>query len=68
MKNLIDKFNEIQYRIATRIHTVARDEEGATMIEYALIAALISVVAITALTGVGQQLVAKLTDILNALQ
>ena len=30
-----------------------RDEEGATMIEYALLAALISIIAIIAITAVG---------------
>jgi pilus assembly protein Flp/PilA len=34
---------------------LVKDEEGATMIEYALLAALISIVAITAITGVGKQ-------------
>lgn len=33
-----------------------RDEEGATAIEYGLIAALIAVVAITAMTGIGENL------------
>lgn len=34
--------------------TIARDQQGATAIEYGLIAALISVAAIAALTNVGQ--------------
>lgn len=33
-----------------------RDEEGATAIEYGLIAALIAVVAITAMTDIGKEL------------
>ena len=33
-----------------------RDEEGATAIEYGLIAALIAVAAITAMTGLGKNL------------
>lgn len=38
-----------------------KDEEGATAIEYALIAGLIAVVIITALTGLG----VKIGDIFN---
>ncbi|MCW2273603.1 Flp family type IVb pilin [Rhodoblastus acidophilus] len=44
-----------------------RDESGATAIEYGLIAALISVVAITTLTTVGTRLNAKFTAISNGL-
>jgi len=36
------------------IQKLARDEEGATAIEYGLIAALIAVVIITAVTDVGK--------------
>jgi len=39
------------------------DEKGATAIEYGLIAALIAVVVITALTTIGTNLSAKFTDI-----
>ncbi|KAK0358620.1 hypothetical protein LTR94_034672, partial [Friedmanniomyces endolithicus] len=37
-------------------HALLRDEEGATAIEYGLIAALIAVAAITAMKGLGNQL------------
>ena len=37
-------------------NNLLRDEAGATAIEYGLIAALISVAAITAMTGLGTQL------------
>ncbi len=40
-----------------------RDESGATAIEYGLIAALISVVIVTALTTVGSNLNTKFTNI-----
>ena len=40
-----------------------RDESGATAIEYGLIAALIAVVVITALTSVGTQLSATFNSI-----
>jgi pilus assembly protein Flp/PilA len=43
------------------------DESGATAIEYGLIAALISVVIIVALTAVGTKLNATFTGVSNAL-
>ena len=43
------------------------NQKGVTMIEYALIAALVAVAAIAALTLVGDQLVAIFTNIKNAL-
>ena len=42
-------------------------EEGVTMIEYGLIAALIAVVCITAITNIGTALAAKFADIATAL-
>ena len=45
----------------------ARDESGVTSIEYGLIAALISVVCIAAMTAVGGQLQAVYTGISTAL-
>jgi len=44
-----------------------RDETGVTAIEYGLIAALISVVCIAAMTFAGQQLLAVYNNIGNAL-
>ena len=44
-----------------------KDESGATAIEYGLIAALISVVIITAVTAVGGNLQKTFTSISNAL-
>ena len=43
------------------------DEEGVTMVEYGLIAALISIVVLIALTGVGQGVKAAFTKVCNAL-
>ncbi|MDX9884876.1 Flp family type IVb pilin [Thauera sp.] len=40
----------------TRIIEFLKDEEGATAIEYALIAALVAVAAVTALTTLGGDL------------
>ena len=45
-----------------------RDEAGATAIEYGLIAALIAVVIITALTTIGSNLTTKFTAVGNALK
>ncbi|WP_439495473.1 Flp family type IVb pilin [Bosea sp. (in: a-proteobacteria)] len=53
MKNLFARF--------------AKDESGATAIEYGLIAALIAVVAIGAMTSVGEGLTAKFTTIAGEL-
>ena len=46
----------------------AKDESGATAIEYGLIAALISVVLITDLTALGTTLDAKFDEIKTALE
>ena len=45
-----------------------RNEEGATAIEYGLIAALVSVVLITVLTKLGTQLDTKFNSIATAIQ
>ena len=54
MKNLVDRF--------------LADEEGVTAIEYGLIAALISVVCIAAMTAAGRSLLAVYQNIGNALR
>jgi pilus assembly protein Flp/PilA len=54
MKNLVSSF--------------ARNESGATAIEYGLIAALISVVIITVLSTIGTRLTAKFNEIAVQLQ
>ena len=43
------------------------EEDGATAIEYGLIAGLIAVVLIIALTGIGDTLTAKFNEIVGAL-
>ncbi len=50
------------------IRQFVRNEKGATAIEYGLIAALIAVVAITAMTTVGTNLTAKFNTIATKLQ
>jgi pilus assembly protein Flp/PilA len=50
------------------IRKLIKDESGATAIEYGLIAALISVAAITAFTTVGTKLSAMMTNTANSLK
>ena len=51
----------------TLLSRFVRDESGVTAIEYGLIAALISVVCIAAMTFAGQQLLAVYNMIGNAI-
>ena len=46
---------------------IARNERGATAIEYGLIAALIAVAAIGAMTAVGSKLSVTFTSVSNSL-
>jgi pilus assembly protein Flp/PilA len=48
-------------------HTVRNREEGQALVEYALVLALISVVAILVLTAIGVNVVAKLGQVRDAL-
>ena len=57
----------VELKMKNSIMQFVRDEEGATAIEYGLIAALIAVAIITVVTGIGTALVAKFTEILAAL-
>ncbi len=49
------------------IRCLLRDENGATAIEYGLIAALISVAIITAVTSVGTSLTSTFNSVASAL-
>jgi pilus assembly protein Flp/PilA len=51
-----------------KLFAFLRDESGATAIEYGLIAALISVVIITAVTTVGSNLTTTFTAIATAVK
>ncbi|TFH42822.1 MAG: Flp family type IVb pilin [Lysobacterales bacterium] len=51
----------------THVNNFYRDEEGATAIEYGLIAALVSVAAITALTAMGNSLTSIFTYVSDSL-
>ena len=50
------------------INKLLRDEQGATAIEYGLIAALIAVAAITAMSGLGDQLSTTFTTVSDQLE
>jgi pilus assembly protein Flp/PilA len=54
--------------IKTLIQSVRDEEEGQAMIEYALILALVSVVAIGTLTLIGPEITRLLGQVLAALQ
>ena len=56
-------------RLALSLYTRAqiKKEEGQALVEYTLILALISVVAITVLTNIGTEIVEKLTVVEEAL-
>ena len=59
MKNLIGMYVKIQ--------SMLKDEKGATMVEYALMVALIAVVCLVAVTGVGTAARTQFTAISAAL-
>ena len=54
--------------MAKLMNRFAKDESGATAIEYGLIAALISVAIITAITAIGTRLNTAFTTVSTALQ
>ncbi len=54
-------------KIQALLAKLRRDEKGATVIEYALIAALISVVAIVAFQAVGTGVTNTLSSVANSL-
>jgi pilus assembly protein Flp/PilA len=53
----------IMQAIFSAMRRFVRDDGGVTAIEYGLIAALIGVAAVTAMTGLGNALVTKFTSI-----
>lgn len=54
-------------KLMTDVKQFIADEEGVTMVEYGLIAALISIVVLVALTGVGVNVKAAFTAVCNAM-
>ena len=53
--------------IRTMMTNVSRDEQGATAIEYGLIAALISIIAIPGMLMVGPRILAAFTNIAGSM-
>lgn len=51
----------------TTLNSMIRDEEGATMVEYGLLVALIALVALGAVTTVGTKLSSLFTSVGNSL-
>ena len=54
-------------KLESFVESLKEREEGQSLVEYALILALISVVAIAILTAIGVNVVAKLTQVSSAL-
>jgi len=59
MKALVPMYVKMQ----SRIESMLNNEEGATMVEYALMIALIAAVAITAVTLVGTNVTAEFNKV-----
>lgn len=51
-----------------RMKSLIQDEEGATMIEYALMVALIAVVVMAAVGPLGNAIASKFTNVTNAVK
>ena len=51
----------------TALETRFNDEEGASLVEYALLVALIAIVALLAITAVGESVSSNFTEIANTL-
>jgi Flp pilus assembly pilin Flp len=58
----------VQLWLRDAIALVTRDEEGQDMIEYALLAALISIVAIVMILAIGPYIQNTFEDVVNALK
>ncbi len=55
------------YMAFTHLRSLAKDQRGVTALEYGLIAGLVAVVIVTAVTALGTQLNATFTQIASAL-
>jgi pilus assembly protein Flp/PilA len=60
-------FVTVQMWLRDVLATLSRDEEGQDMIEYALLAALISIVAIVMILAIGPYIQNTFEDVVNAL-
>jgi Flp pilus assembly pilin Flp len=59
------ELNRLVLALVTRVQI--QKDEGQALVEYTLILALVSIVAITALTGLGNGIIAKLKEITEKL-
>lgn len=60
-------FGKLRQSVARRIQGVFTSEEGASLVEYALLVALIAVVCIAAVTLLGGNISTKLNQIASAI-
>jgi pilus assembly protein Flp/PilA len=63
----MSSFVTVQMWLRDVLATLSRDEEGQDMIEYALLAALISIVAIVMILAIGPYIQNTFKDVANAL-
>lgn len=61
------KQDRVKNNIKNRVQEVLHNEKGQGMVEYGLILALVSIVVIIALTGIGTNIEAKFTKIKDSL-
>ena len=61
------KINSFFAAAMSKMKSTAKDQKGATMVEYALMVALIAVVAITAVTTVGKNVDTKFNAVGTAI-
>ena len=57
----------LQWKLMGLLQSLRDREEGQALVEYALILALVSVVAIGALTSIGTDVTSKLNEVVTAL-
>lgn len=55
------------WKVAAILHRLAADERGGEVLEYALIAGLIVVAAIAAITAVGNSVLARWNSVQNSM-
>ncbi|KAA0874097.1 Flp family type IVb pilin [Nitrincola tapanii] len=64
---MLKKYFEFRFKLEDKLRELAKDDSGASAIEYAIIAGLIAVVIITATTEVGDAIVDTFESIRDAL-
>lgn len=64
---MFGSLRSLAHRTVARLHTAVLDRQGATAIEYGLLAALIAVVIITAVSSVGTNLGTTFNAVANKL-